>query len=337
MIKQTEFCAGFIQATSYRAESVDELIDGEFDLGVIVSSWDKRATSLTMATNIDVRHWIHLSFIRKDSYGLQDAHHREILQFLGNNLERTTSCVVDSLDIDSAWTELWARIRSVCVTIGRPLRLLFDLSVCPRYLALASFATLVGNGLLDTVTFHYAEGAYPIGGRRELLFTGGRWNPVGVQGLCNVVMPDRKRLYVVSVGFEGDMTLRTVTRSDPDRVSLLFPDPGTRTEYVQVARDANSELIQSYLIPEAEIARAAAGDAVQAWKSLSEKAFERPDENVSYLCCGTKPHALALSLRCLSRGDGTVLYNRPEDHLVVEAVPSGVFWRFDCRDVACLS
>jgi hypothetical protein len=141
----------------------------------------------------------------------------------------------------------------------------------------------------------------------------------------------------VSVGFEGPKTLRAVTRADPDRVSLLFPSPGILPAYVEITRRSNEELVQEYRIPKVQIVEAPAADVIGAWKALDAASLDRPEaENSYYLCCGTKPHAVALALRAIALEYPAVLYNLPEEHKVHETEPAGTFWRFDIRDVTAV-
>jgi len=336
MRSESVHSAGFLLGESFRSDRVEDLVCGDFDLAILASSWDKRSVCIADATDCRVDQWIHLTFEHQDSYGWQELHRQQVHEFIARTGKGGYQCLVDSLDVNGSWSTLWQAISEVYRSKGHPLRVLLDLSVCPRYLALASCAMLLARGMIETVSVFYAEGIYPVDGQHELLFTGGPWTPLGVPGLVNVVQPDAGRLYVVALGFEGDMTLRTVARGDPDRVSVLFPDPGTQPEYLQHTLSANKALIDSYLVPESQTIRAPAGDAIGAWRALSEAAVERDTENVSYLCCGTKPHALGVALRCIAKGKGTVLYCRPEDHRVVETKPSGVYWRFDLQDITSI-
>lgn len=132
--------------------------------------------------------------------------------------------------------------------------------------------------------------------------------------------------------------LRVVQRADPDRVSVLFPDPGFEPGYVAEAKKRTHDLLVQYCIPPSQVTRAAAGNAVAAWRALTTHPLERIDkENVSYLMTGTKPHSIALVLRALALGRyPTVLYVVPEEHAVLRTRPNGVYWRYDVSDVTAL-
>jgi hypothetical protein len=230
-----------------------------------------------------------------------------------------------------------AIIRAAAFEAGRPLRMLVDLSACPRYYAVGLLGAYITQGLVGSLTVFYAEGLYPEPGNgEELVFTGSRWKSVEAPYFPGFWDPRKKTFYLVSVGFEGDKTLRTISRADPDRVSILFPEPGICPEYVEKTQHANADLVRMYRIPENQIVRAHAADAIAAWQALSRAAIERPDENAYFVCCGTKPHSIALGLRAKVLKTPAVLYNLPDEHRVVDIKPSGKFWKYEITDLTTL-
>ena len=182
----------------------------------------------------------------------------------------------------------------------------------------------------------YAEGAYDLGhGDSDIAFTGGHWSTVAVPFLSGYFEPSKPRHYLVSVGFEGEKTLRAVSRADPDRVSVLFPRPGVSPEYEKLTSAANEPLMREFLIPESQIINAPAADAVATWKTLAKAAILKPGRfNDYYLCCGPKPHALALGLNALADGRSAVLCNIPDEHRVHQTRPNGVFWTYELNDLS---
>jgi hypothetical protein len=143
--------------------------------------------------------------------------------------------------------------------------------------------------------------------------------------------------YLVSVGFEGDKTLRAVSRADPDKVSILFAKPGVRPEYEALAAEANRDLMREFLVPKSRILNAPASDAIATWQTIATSRVHPEDsENSLYLCCGTKPHALALALNAIALGHPAVLYNVPEEHHVHTTGPGENFWTYEIRDVTAL-
>lgn len=214
------------------------------------------------------------------------------------------------------------------------------MSACPRYLSFGLMSQAIGAGIADEVSLVYAEGNYPEEKSEEdrhELFTAGGWDVLPVPGLEGEWDPDKKRFYLVSVGFEGSKTLRLVSREEPDEVSILFPEPGVKPEYAVRTGKRNEPLFRRFRIAADHIIRANAGDAIEAWSNLAQASIENPeDQNVYYVCCGTKSHSLALALRALVLRYPALLYIVPDRHRVVDITPLGIYWRFNIRDMSSL-
>ncbi len=325
---------GFIEASSSLLDSPSQL-EGEYDVLVAASSWDQRCLCITHCRNVKAEHGIVVLFDHRDSLGLRDSHDAQLERFCDRACETKHVVRGSSVQVAEMWDSLSATLEQIRRKLQRPLRLLLDLSTCPRYYAAAILSEHFGGGLVEQVVVFYAEAKYPL--KREISFTSGGWSPVPIPGLLGRFDPGKKRFYLVSVGWEGWKTLRVVGRADPDRVSVLFPEPGYKPGYTAKAREQNAELVTRYLIPDDQIILAPAGDAVAAWKALSDADLERPcSENVSYLLTGTKPHSVGLVLRALVLGAAEVLYIVPEEHVVLKTVPNGKFWKYDIRDVTAL-
>jgi hypothetical protein len=240
----------------------------------------------------------------------------------------------------NALEELRHKVVELFRRLRRPLHVGIDLTCCPIYYCLGLMAFLFNNGIARRLSLFYAEGEYPeASGREESheLFTAGEWEAVAIPGLQNPWIPRRSRLYLVSVGFEGYKTLRLCERREPDRVVILFPDPGVLPEYVDRTDEQNKLLLDRFSVKENSIIRANAADAVAAWKALTERNAERFDDNtVEYLCCGTKPHSLAIGLRSLCTKQGVVSDIVAEEHLSPNVKASGVYWRYDIFDLSAI-
>lgn len=330
----------FLDGTSTMNESPSSLIDGHFDFALISSSWDKRCKCITDAKNFRASHGALLLFETRDELGLRENHDRILREFVERQISMPFIIEGESTDTSTMWQKVWSAIVKASNALQRPMRLFVDLSTCPRYLSIGSVTRCIQSGIASDVTVFYAEGDYPEETSeidQHELFTTGKWDSLEIPGLQGTWDPEKKRAYLVSIGFEGTKTLWLVSRSEPDDVSILFPDPGVKPEYVERASQRNSSLLKRFRIPEERIIRAAAGDAVHAWKELSERHVDNPEqENVYYLCCGTKPHSLGLGLRAMAAHYPAVLYIVPHRHRVIDINPLGVYWRYDIRDLTAL-
>ena len=278
---------------------------------------------------------IPIFFSAKDKAGLRDKHDIVISDYCHSVAESTKPLTGSAIDVKTMWEVLYSNVISMLKSLRRPLRILIDISTFPRFYFGALCAMGIKMGLCESLTLFYAEGEYPITlPKQEIAFTGGNWLTIPIPGLVGEYDPGKSRFYMVSIGFEGWKTLRVVSRADPERVSILFPEPGFNESYVERTITNNQDLFDQYRIPPEQVVKAHAGDAIGAWKALSLEKLERPaTENTFYLCCGTKPHSLALVLRAIVLGYPSVLYNLPGEHMVIETQPNGRFWRYDIKDI----
>lgn len=332
----TEFRSGFLEGTSAQIVDPAQEIEGSYDLAVFAPSWDRRCLSILQA-GVRIDYAIVLDFVKDDEHGLQKDHFRSTAAFAAERARLREILTIDALRLRESWRALWDRVQAYVRMKGRPLKILIDLTACPRFYSLGLVAGALRNGVAAKVTVFYAEGKYIhprglIAGGYHFSF--GHWKAVPIPFLQGAVRPGRSRHYVVSVGFEGSKTARVLTKADPDKVSLLLPTPGVQKGYASLAMEQNERLVTDYRIGKQDIAKAHAADAVKGWAVLSKKELgTRVDEEVSFLCCGTKPHALALALQALCAESPAVLYNLPEQHIFVDVIPNGRSWRYDLVDV----
>lgn len=336
---KTKYRQGFVDGTSECATSVPELLNGRFDFMFCVSSWDRRCLSITESIELSAQSGCLVLFDVKDDSGLRDKHDAALRAFCAAKCDKHEIIQGDSADTKGLWRAIEDCIKKAYAKKGKPLSVVVDLCTCPRFFALAIMSRGLKTGMISRLVFFYAEGVYPEETSEEVrheLFTSGGWRAVPIPGLEGRWEPGNSRFNFVSVGFEGAKTLRLVTRLEPDRVSVLFPDPGVQGEYIERARKNNEALFERYSLRESDIFRAHAGDAIAAWREMGIQQLERSGENASYLCCGTKAHSLALGIRALVLKCPAVLYIVPDRHNVVDVRPGGVFWRYDVQDITAI-
>jgi hypothetical protein len=335
MSRRSSFSSSYLSGMSTDSADMKEIASGTFDVSVFVPSWDRRSVCVTEATHLRCETCLVLLFGTKDQQGLRDVHDPRVQQFAKQISKDVRLLEVDSLKVEETWRHLLGLVVSTYRRARRPLKVLIDGSSCPRYYLLGLVATTLSTGLASDITVLYAEGRYPdrkAEGKliEEVAFTDGQWKAVAIPGLEGRYSPGLKRFYLVSIGFEGWKTMRVVSRSDPDRVSILLGNPGTQPDYPERSLKDNHALVHHYCIPSEQIVDAPAGDAIAAWKALTEAGVERIHaENSYFLCSGTKAHSLALGLRAMCLTSAAVLYNLPEAHRVVPIEPTGKYWRFD--------
>lgn len=329
-----QFRQGAISCVSSVSSTFDG-VPGRFDLVVATSSWDERALVITTAP-VDAHTVVFVTFENRGVSGRRQKHDAAIIEWARTNAETVERVHGASEDVRAMWRDLRALIDRRRAALERPLRVLLDLSVCPRYLALATLQACIGTGVADEIVFTYAEAQYPAEqqrGDRYELFTSGRWETLAVPGLVGRYDPSLESHYVVSVGFEGSKTRRVVTRADPDRLTALFPDPAVAPDYVARTMSNNAPMFDEWGISASDLVRAGAADAVGAWRALVDCGRLEANANYFFLCAGTKPHALAMGLLALASGEPAVLYVKPATHKEADIRPSGTYWAYTVRDM----
>jgi hypothetical protein len=336
---KTEFSQAFLYGYSSVTDNVEKFNGGYYDLAFFASSWDSRCVEIEKQKNLNFDNSVLLLFERRDAYGYRDRHDK-ILNNIVNKSKNEHYIITDkSEEIDNIWKQLKKIIYTVVYNKKKPINLFIDISTYPKYFALGIIAICLKLGFAKKIKIFYSEAKYGNEAKKvneeeiEYIFTLGKWDTRAIPFLKSIHDPGKKKYYLVSVGFEGNKTMQIVNRKDPDRVSLLFPDPGYMNNYISKTYYENKELIDSYQIPEKHIIKANAGDAIEAWKILDQASPEKEKiENVHYLCCGTKPHAIALALRAICLEYPTVLYRLPEKHKFVEVEPIGRYWEYEVND-----
>lgn len=334
MIEPTEFRQGPIHCSSAVADSYGAP-PGQFDLVIVTSSWDERATVVTKDA-IAMRSAVLVTFENTGTSGRRETHDAALRAWADAYAKDVHTVHGSSENVYELWEQVADIIGSCRRKAGHPIRVMFDLSTCPRYLALAALQACIGTGVASEIVFTYAEAQYPDQAQtidRYELFTAGTWQTLAVPGLVGTYDPALERHFVVAVGFEGSKTLRTVTRADPDDVTVLFPDPAVAPGYVERTKENNSTLFEEWAIGEDKLIRAGAADVVGAWRGLARSAAMAADVNQYLLCAGTKPHALAMGLTALATGRPAVLYVKPASHKEALIAPSGTYWTYTVRDM----
>ena len=331
----TSFTAGAVSGESARSNDLAALIPDSVDFLFGASGWDDRCLALTTISGLTAHRSAVLLFKDKGNSGRAKRNDVTIRDFY-SSLGGESSEIEESAErLDTIWNAISALLVRAWHEKDAPLDILIDLSACPRYLPLGVMASGMDAGIIRRVRFLYNEAEY-LDEQQPDLFTKGSWESVEIPGFAGAQNPGRPRRYVVSVGFEGAKTARFVNRADPDSLTILFPSPGYRADYPARTWGQNRTLFADYGIKDLKspgVVTAPAGDAIAGWKSLTEKHLERSDEeNVYYLCCGPKPHSLALALRAMASHAGAVIYPKPSAHRESEIHPSDEFWLYTIED-----
>ena len=263
-----------------------------------------------------------------------EANQFEVLsKFLQGRSRQLVTIDGDIRNLDETWTSiLETTIRGDFVP-GKPT--FVDLSVSPIYYSIGLINTFLLAGTSAQIDVLYSEAEYiksENGTDDAFPFSFGQWRSVPIPFLAGSPQPSKERHFFVSVGFEGTKTLRILSKSDPKQVTLILPVPGFQPKYDEEVQTRNQTLIDNYCIPDEQILKIPAGDPVEVWRTLSQNIEDSPQQDLYYLCCGTKPHSLGLALSGLVAEYPCVLYNLPERLNQIEIRQSNRYWKYELRD-----
>lgn len=336
----TSFKCKYLNANSKCYQDLDLVPKEKYDLMISSANWDQRSTAVTKLKNIHVTCGLQVVFSDRDQDGRQEKNEKKLAEWMKSNCDRYISLKFKtSNNSGSFWDMIKSAIGKNMTESNYPLKVFIDLTILPRYYSLGLLVSCMSIGLTEKMTYFYAEASYEDQDNEVTqVFHKGSWAALPIPGLEASYDPGKKKYYLVSAGFEGDSTMRVVSTDDPDRVSLLFPKPGFKETYEAKTLSANQALIDAYAIPATRIINARAGDAIEAWSVLCQENIEDTGTgNVFYLCCGTRPHSLALALRAMTAEfQPTVLYYVPDSYAITNIKENGKYWLYDIVDVSVI-
>ena len=284
-------------------------------------------------------------FDETDSSGLRVGHDELISSAVGKTCADLRYIRGSATAIHSVSAQLKSLAIQISRSLDRPIRVLVDLSSSPRYYSLLWLSWGVTHGWISELSYSYAEGHYPEKDAIEdplneldnpiveTAFTERTKKTVPIPYLTGQTDPEKQKQFVVSLGFEGSKAYRVLQEADPDNVMAILPSPGTMDGYEERTVHANQGVLSDFGIRTDLLLRAHAGNPAECWRVLSNSPeIDYGRYNVSFVLCGTKPHALGMSLSAIQTRKPSVLYNIPTTHNVVEVLPNGHYWRYDIKD-----
>jgi hypothetical protein len=328
------FREDYISAQSFKSTDRNAVLAGTYELAVFAVSWDRRCLSLAKSTSWRAKRAVVIRPPIVDSEGYCRRHEDDLSSLLAARCQTVEVIDGTKVGFDGVWDRLYAIGADETMKAPSPGAFLLDLSAMSRFYSAGLVAMIVRLGIAARTDCFYAEGRYDAQiDVKEMLFSDGKWERKVVPFLDGKSNPSLGWYYLVSAGFDGQWIKKILFQDEPDRVGLLIPIPGVIPAYEQRCLDGIKPITAEFMIPENFHIKAHAADAVAAWQSISASKHERwEDEQVAYLCCGTKPHAVAMALRALVYRYPAVIYFQPERYKVIPVEEAGTFWRYTIID-----
>ncbi len=307
---------------------------GAYDLAVNCISWEARslaALPILRRTTVPVK---GIRFASSASVAAQkDEHAKAVLEALG-----TRGMIVEmapSLEFDKNVARVEALVRERYVEVGRPIRLLLDMSCLPKRYVLFLLGMGFKREYVSTLDILYAEGKYSAPSRTRLavlvssgLVSVGEWSSVQVPFLEAKEYAPTDRDLVIAVGAEISAAVPLIERMDPRRLRLIEISGSEKR-----VPKAHLQLEKRALAPLLE------------WPNCSRQAFELHDivgvarsiladrqRITTCLAISSKPHALAFGLAALADDSVDVVCRAPKSYAANDVQDTGIIYRFTLED-----
>lgn len=313
--------------------------DTEYDALLVAASWETRATA---AASKLASHSIRTTVLRFESStsdiddikAAQIKHYRVDLNVVG------IISLLKSTEIKANFSKLQAWIEEEHRRLGRPLRLLVDISCLPKSYVMFVIGVGFSLDIIAKLNLLYSPGVYDLynttdadkfGGPRSLISVGD-WVSHQIPYLNSRNYMRGKRSVYVALGGELALALPFVEKLEPDRLRVVFISdtaPACPEQYIQSERAAYKELIHA---PNFSSTFFSLKEGVELAADLVAFAREDGCEGVTALAIGCKTHAAGMALASLAENRIEVVARIPAAYKISDVAPTGSTYLLEILD-----
>ena len=315
----------------------------EYDLVLVVVSWEKRCTAaLTCVAGLSAP----IKYLRFNSSdpavnAAKDAVAKKFSDagLIGDlvQLEASTNFFSNSLRLEEFLTDQ-------CVALGRPIKVLIDMTCVPKSYLMFIIGLGFSRSLFSRLDCVYSEGEYKLGQGNEPspkliastaargIISDGNWGSQQIPYLeCANAIPG-KRDVIAALGAEVALSVPFIEKYEPRRLALtLITESVVQTpdKLIDSERVALSELIAEPIVTRWDVP---VGDAATLVEKATEFCRRSGAEAITGIALGSKPHALALSLVALNEPNLEVVARVPAGYKALDVAPKGSFFVYEITD-----
>ncbi len=332
-----------------RFSATKEHPEDAFDLAVVVASWDSRCLEVTKLP-ITAKRVLLVDFKNKGETGRSNKHKNHLSSWAESIAEYVSECEIDSLAVADS-VRVWKNTLSKETRPGD--RIFVDVSSFPKSHMLTLFGILLRATIIKDISLFYAEADYvlepvsspvvtvsddgtlTLASRTASGFslTSGAWSTMTIPYLDGLSSPERPRHMLVSLGGEGVKTQALLEQYEPEVVSLIYPVPGISERYDQIARYENSVVGARFKERIASSVDCPYGSAGEVFRYCCDSYINNDSEDVYFLCCGSKPHAIGLALAVRVLNGPTLVVRVPTSYMERNNPPTGASYLYSIRKI----
>lgn len=334
----------YFGVTEKRCANADMVLPS-CDLYIGVASWEERCLEITKANAQGADNGILVCFRKDGGTGKRREHFNSLKTWMNGFCKDVN--IIDhssSTDYEVAYQLIADCIMEVYNKVGRPMRVVLDASCCPKSYMLFLFGFGVRRGLFSALSIFYAEGRYKTvssknstGPQKESAasyhFTEGDWDSIQVPYFEGELGPERRRLSVVSLGFEAAQARKFLKRYESDEFRVILPYPGFQESYSEISKQQADYLKVSYGLDDNQLIQIAAGSVIDAATYLINN-FRGlvGTQEIMFFCLGPKTHAISMGIVGIIMPEIPVICRIPQKYVETEASGNGYGWLYTIED-----
>ncbi|NJC40567.1 hypothetical protein GGQ87_000825 [Brevundimonas alba] len=311
-----------------------------YDLVLSALSWERRATSAVSAIK-ELKSPLTLLKFASSSEEMEAAKAESLKTFQTLTGEISIVELQGSTQFQKNADRLVDLITERVTVVGRPIKILVDITCMPKAYSLFLMGMGFANGYISRIDCIYAEGAYSLADPNtdqspnpdpRSIISDGEWASLQVPYFSADVAIPNSRDIIVAMGGEIGLSLPFIEKYEPVMLSLALitesivqqPElllPGERAALDDLLSEPNAVRIN---VPLCDVS-ALADHAVTFARSSGS-------EVVSAIALGSKPHALALGLAALSEPNLEIICRVPKRYKPLDVAPLGPIWLYEIED-----
>lgn len=306
----------------------------KYDLRITALSWESRATAATACLLGDLPNFSVIKFeSRSSEVETRKLATRAAIERIGPI--RETLELQPSVATQANFAALEAWIREKYVTVGRPIRILIDITCIPKSYILfliglgftrdyfACFDCVYAAGEYDLSKDTAAIAGTPIIGGPRALVSVGDWRSTLIPYLTAAqYLPGNSDL-IVAMGGEFGLSLPFIERVEPGRLDLVFIKETAPSDEGPMLASERSALKGLTSAPNATRGDLSLLDVIGVARRAVDFSRGAPSVTTTAMALGSKPHALALAIASLSEAKMNVITRVPGSYTAIDVKPSG--------------
>lgn len=253
--------------------------------------------------------------------------------------EQVVVDLAESINVRQNYADIKKLLENEYVRMGRPLRILFDITCMPKTYMLFILGAGFCEEYFSRLDCLYAEGAYDwdavqagsLDGEVSRVFMSeGDWQVEPIPYLDADGIPQKPDL-TIAVGGEIGQTIPVVEGYEPGRLRIVFVTPDEKKSAATQIKSEEVALASLRAYPGSEFNYFDIGDILSV--ALSVVAFSRASiEPLVGFAVGAKSHALAFGIACLAIDKMGVVCRVPASYRALNVPPSGKFHFYEIND-----